>query len=97
MSESEFSKGEKKDIIQPTDGELLTMLERSNISGYYKKQLKQNFERDPWIKRQLEKIHWEIDRVYNTAEKNPLTINLLWGALNTDWAKRNKLPLGERK
>ena len=54
------------------------------------------FSTDPWVKRQLKRIYFEINRVYGSVEKDETTLNMLWEALKDDWKRRKKLPKEER-
>ncbi|MCX6797033.1 MAG: hypothetical protein NTX98_00950 [Candidatus Doudnabacteria bacterium] len=81
----------------PTDEELIAIIRKSKLSKGVRQEMEAAYSTDPWIKRQLQRIYSEIDRVYNLAEKDETTLNMLWEALKDDWKRRKKLPKEERK
>ncbi len=81
----------------PTDKELIAILGNSRLPKGLKLELEADFGVDPWIKRQLQRIYFEIDRVYNLDKKDKTVLSLLWEALKDDWKGRKKFPKEERK
>jgi hypothetical protein len=51
-------------------------------------QLVAEYNTDDWIKRQLTRIYYEINRVFDTPDKKTYTIKLLWEVLKQDWMNR---------
>ena len=98
MQNPEFRFNIENEKNLPTNRDLLTMLKNCKLNRAIKFQLEENFDKDPWVKRQLVRIFLEVDRALNleVGKKDMTQVDTLWSALNTDWKTRRKLPLIQR-
>lgn len=82
MSENEFTNREQNEVVHPTYEEMLALIINSKLPKEIKSKLVDKCANDLSIQNKLKEIYNEIDRVYNTEEKDTANLDRMWQELN---------------